>query len=87
MALDLTQPVNRAKSDLVRRLGITEEEIQVLKAEAVTWRDGSLGCPQPGMMYTQALVDGYLIQLRAGQRIYNYHGAVHREPFLCEPGQ
>jgi hypothetical protein len=47
------------------------------------WRDGSLGCPQPDMMYTQALVDGYLIQLSAGSRLYNYHGANGRDPFLC----
>jgi hypothetical protein len=30
------------------------------------WNDGSLGCPEPGMMYTQALVNGYWLIIEAG---------------------
>ena len=30
----------------------------------MTWTDGSLGCPQKGMSYTQALVEGELLLLR-----------------------
>ena len=32
--------------------------------EEVTWSDGSRGCAEPGMMYTQALIDGSRITLR-----------------------
>ena len=35
------------------------------------------------MMYTQALVDGYVVQLRTGRQLYNYHGANGQDPFLC----
>ena len=42
-------------------------DLKVLSAEAVTWSDGSLGCPEPGMMYTQALVPGYRVQIRGGR--------------------
>lgn len=52
--------------------------------EEVTWRDGSLGCPQPGMRYKQVLVNGYRIVLRHGGSEYPYHGAGARPPFLCE---
>ena len=31
---------------------------ELVSAEAVTWPDSSLGCPSPGVSYTQALVDG-----------------------------
>ena len=38
----------------------------MVSVEEVTWRDGSRGCAQPGMAYTQALIDGSRITLRAG---------------------
>ena len=47
-----------AIDDLRVRLG-EGATIDVVLYEDVVWRDGSLGCPQPGMAYTQALEDGY----------------------------
>lgn len=47
-----------ARADLAATLGVPEDEISVTGASAVTWNDGSMGCPQPDMSYTQALVDG-----------------------------
>ena len=73
-----------AVKDLSERLGIAAGDIEVLKEEAVTWRDGSLGCPKPDMMYTQALVEGSLIVLRAGGRNYSYHSGKGRPPFYCD---
>ena len=69
--------------DLAEQQDASREAIEIEQAGAVIWRDGSLGCPQPGMMYTQALVDGYLIQLQVDGQAYNYHGAQGRDPFLC----
>ena len=77
------QLVDRAKADLAKQLSVAAADIKVLAAEAVTWPDGSLGCPQPGMMYTQALVAGYFIRLQVGQTIANYHGGGQGEPFRC----
>lgn len=73
-----------AVKDLSERLGIAASDIEVLKEENVTWRDGSLGCPKPDMMYTQALVEGSLIVLRAGGRNYSYHSGKGRPPFYCD---
>ena len=53
-------------------------------SRGVTWRDGSLGCPKPGMMYTQALVEGALIVLRLEGREYSYHSGAGKPPFYCE---
>ena len=77
------QHIAYARSDLAQKLGLDLATIEVVAYEVAIWRDGSLGCPQPGMMYTQALVDGYLIQLRVGEQTYNYHGANGHDPFLC----
>lgn len=77
-------PVDEAVADLTERLDAAPDEVEVLRAEAVTWNDGSLGCPEPGKVYTQALVDGYKIVLRVGNRTYPYHSGGGRGPFLCE---
>jgi hypothetical protein len=65
-------------------LNVPETDIEVVSSEAVTWNDGSLGCPQPGMAYVQVQVDGSLIRLRAGGRDYEYHSGGQRGPFLCQ---
>jgi hypothetical protein len=67
------QLLRQIVSDAMDRTGASEDEIEVVTAEAVTWNDGSLGCPQPGMMYTQALVDGYRVVLDADGQELNYH--------------
>lgn len=75
--------VTQAKQDLAKRLSVSPDQIELVNFTPVTWPDGSLGCPEPGMMYTQMLVEGYRIQLRSGGRVYEYHGGGTRVPFLC----
>ena len=72
-----------AKEDLAQRLNLPLEEIELLSFELKEWPDGSLGCPQPGLNYTQVPQDGYLIRLLANDKTYDYHGGVTRDPFLC----
>jgi len=54
-------------------------------ARAVTWPDGSLGCPRPGVVYTQALVPGYQVVLALDASRYDYRVDTHGAPVLCEP--
>mgnify|MGYP000853431406 FL=1 len=79
----MTDDVAFALNDLASRLGVAADAISVVRVEEVDWPDGSLGCPQPDMRYTQALVNGTFIQLRAGDQLYNYHSGGRRQPFLC----
>ena len=81
---EVDSPSALAITDLANRLGIPGSDIEVVTEKIVTWRDGSLGCPKPGMMYTQALVEGTLIVLRAGGRDYSYHSGAGKPPFYCE---
>lgn len=76
--------VLQAMQDLAQRLNIDIARIDLVEMEEVVWPDGSLGCPQPGMSYTQALVDGMRIRLSVDGQIYNYHSGGGRPPFLCE---
>ena len=71
---------------LEKQTGIAPEMAAVVQAEAVIWNDGSLGCPQPGMMYTQALVNGYRVVLQVGDQKYDYHASDKGYFFLCEGG-
>jgi hypothetical protein len=57
--------------------------LRVVSADRVTWRDGSLGCPKPGMNYTQALVPGHRIRIQAGAEMLDYHASNRGPPFLC----
>ena len=75
--------VSTARSELARRLEIDEAEITLVGAGFVTWPSGALGCPEPDMMYTQALVPGYRIRLRAEGAIHHYHGSEGEPPFHC----
>lgn len=79
-----TGPVADAVADLATRLGVDATSIEVVSQEAVTWRNGSLGCAKEGFAYTQALVDGSRITLRAEGTDYEYHSGGPRPPFWCE---
>lgn len=60
--------------------------IQVTGIEAVTWSDGSLGCPEEGTMYTQALVDGYLITFSVVGNVVEVHTNGLNSYVICDDG-
>ncbi|KRF12623.1 hypothetical protein [Nocardioides sp. Soil796] len=80
----LPQVAQDAVADLAGMLGVDASEVDVVRVEQVTWRDGSIGCAEPGSMYTQALVDGQRVVLSAGGREYEYHAGGSRDAFHCE---
>ena len=59
-------------------------DVTVVKSEMVIWSDGSLGCPQPDVMYTQALVEGYQVIFAVGDKLYDYHISDSGYFVLCE---
>ena len=83
---DLQSIVEAARKDASIRTGLSPEAIKVLSAERVTWSDGSLGCPSPGMLYTQALVPGFRVMLDAGGQVLDYHAGARGHLVLCPAG-
>jgi hypothetical protein len=79
----LAEVTASALDDAVRTTGLTRAELKVLSAEPVTWGDGSLGCPEEGMMYTQALVLGYRVRVQAQGRVLDYHASRNGQLLLC----
>jgi hypothetical protein len=66
---------------------VTREQLVILRAEPVIWNDGSLGCPEPGMMYTQALVNGYWVVIDAAGEKYDFRVGRGGSFRLCPAGQ
>jgi hypothetical protein len=79
--------VEIALDDAEERAGVARDELSVTVTELVTWPDGAAGCPDPDLMYTQALVDGYRIVIEAAGDEYHYVGANGSEPTYCEDPQ
>jgi hypothetical protein len=71
-------------ADAAQRSGAPSESLEVVMAAAVTWNDGSLGCPEPGMFYTQALVDGYQVVIDTGDEELDYRVGSGGSFRLCE---
>lgn len=77
--------VRETRADAAKRAGVDVERATVLASESVTWRDGSLGCPAPGMNYTQALVPGWRVRVEAGGRTWEYHADLRGRWQWCSP--
>jgi hypothetical protein len=67
--------IEKMRADLAEHAGIAASAAKVVRAESIVWPDGSLGCPQPGQMYTQATVAGYIVQFTHEGRTYAYHAS------------
>lgn len=85
MAEDTPSPVaEEAVADLAGHLDVDAEWIEIVSIETGVWSDGSIGCPQPGELYTQAIVPGIRVTLMAGDQTYFYHQSGSEAPFRCE---
>ena len=71
------------RADLNKR-GVAGAEATLVESRPVTWRTGGLGCPAPGTLETQALVDGWKIVVKVGDTLYDYHFGSDPSPKLCE---
>ena len=74
-------------ADLAARLQVRPDQISLVKAEAVTWRDSSLGCPEKGVSYLQVLTPGFRVVLSHGSAAYDYRADQRGRFFLCQENQ
>jgi hypothetical protein len=78
------QLLEEALEDAAQRAGVATAEVRLAEVEEVEWRDGSLGCPEPGMMYPQVIIPGFRFVIEAGSETYNYHSDMGSRVILCE---
>ena len=87
VATDLESMIQAALADATLRAARDAPAPKLIRAEPVTWRDGSLGCPMPDRMYTMALVPGYRIRIQSGAELLDYHAGARGSPVLCPSGR
>jgi hypothetical protein len=66
---------------------VARKQLVIVRAEPVVWNDGSLGCPEPGMMYTQALVNGYWVVISVAGHTYDFRVGRGGSFRLCPAGR
>jgi hypothetical protein len=76
--------LDKILADLTAQIDADRASIEILRAEAVVWNDGSLGCPRPGQFYTQAVVPGYRVVLRVDSQEYDYHASNSGHFVTCD---
>ena len=81
--MNLKGQVEYSRNDLAQRLDVSVDSVALAGARQVTWRSGALGCPKPGMNYTEALVPGSVIYLQVDNTIHAYHAKIGGNPFYC----
>lgn len=79
--------LTQARTELADQLGIPAEQISVVQGEAMRWSDSSLGCPEPGKMYAQAITPGYQIILEHDGQQFDYRANEQGYLKRCEAAQ
>lgn len=72
MSFDQNSAVRQAKSDLAKRLNVSEDEIKELSVSEKEFPDMSLGAPVEDEMSAQMISSGWQIKLEAGGENYEY---------------
>jgi hypothetical protein len=70
-------------ADAARRFDVAESSVVLARAERVSWPDSSLGCPEPGGLYTQAVVPGYRLVAKTSEGEMVYHTDRHDHVASC----
>ena len=76
--------IAKVVADAAALAGVDPAEVIVVSTEAMTWNDGSLGCPKPGGMYIQQIIQGYRVVVEAGGQRFDYRAGSSGEPKRCE---
>lgn len=62
-----------ARRELSARLGVSPEDLWLIRSQALEFNNGALGCPDTGGFYTQAIVPGYALLYGLNELRYPFH--------------
>jgi hypothetical protein len=80
---DQQQAVAAALQDAAAHLGVAATDISVQQVEEREWGDSSLGCPQPGLLYSQVVTPGFLVVITSRGKQLEYHSDTRGRVVLC----
>ena len=72
MKFNQESAVQRAKSDLAKRLSVSEKDIETVSVSERDFPDMSLGSPAADEMSAQMISSGWQIDLKADGKNYEY---------------
>ncbi len=75
--------VDAALADAANHLSVSRDALRVDRVEAREWPDSSLGCPQPGQLYSQVVTPGYVVVIAADAHQLEYHTDSRSSATLC----
>ncbi len=52
---------------------VVAADVRVVRVSRFNWPNSALGCPEPGVLYTQMIVPGYLVLLEHKGEVYRVH--------------
>ena len=82
---EATAAVDAAMQAAAPHLGVNPDQLRVTQVEARQWPDSSLGCPQPGLLYSQIVTPGFLIIISsASGKQLEYHTDAGAHVVLCK---
>jgi hypothetical protein len=78
-----SEAIARAKETLAQSLSIDQNELEVVKVEARTWRNSTLGCAKPGTIAREVITPGHAVTLNAQGREHSVHVS-HNSAIVCD---
>ena len=75
--------VGIASEHLAEQLDVSPDAIAVVRVQPAEWRDGSLGCPKPGVDYLEGKTPGYVMWLDVAGQEYEYHSDATKRVVVC----
>ena len=76
--------VRAALADAAQHIGVPVDQLRVEQLQATQWPDSALGCPRPGMMYSQIVTPGYLVVISGAGKLLEYHTDAGSRVVLCK---
>jgi hypothetical protein len=80
---DASSAVDAVMTEASTHLGVSRDQVHVDQVQAQQWPDSSLGCPQPGQLYSQIVTPGFLVMISAGGKQLEYHTDDRSRVMLC----
>ncbi len=79
-----TDVAQLAVNEAVRILGAPAEQVSVLGIERVEWPSPAMGCPLPGLQYSEATRPGYRVRLEVAGIPLEFHTDDTGRSVLCD---
>jgi hypothetical protein len=69
-----------ARDRLAQHLGVQPGALSLLRSDPREWPSTALGCPDPGQVYAEYIVPGFLMEFSDGSTSYAVHTSLSERP-------